>query len=144
MSLERLDHIVAGAIFDFAGFLTTRDERITLSAKDNASPAADAVKAFLELRGVNEKCEPFFQWPARCGGGESSAAATALEILSSAMRDDPGYAWSWHCNVACAAMDEGAPHDSANAAAARFMRAAFGVDTTKPPVAEQNRQEKSA
>ena len=60
MSLERLDHIVAGAIFDFAGFLTTRDERITLSAKDNASPAADAVKAFLELRGVNEKCEPFF------------------------------------------------------------------------------------
>lgn len=67
MSIERLDHIVSGVIFDFAGYLTTRDERITLSATDNASPAADAVKAFLTMRGVDQTCEPFFQWPERCG-----------------------------------------------------------------------------
>lgn len=66
MSIESLDHIVSGAIFDFAGFLTTRSERITLSAADNAGPAADAVKAFLTLRGVDQSCEPFFQWPSRC------------------------------------------------------------------------------
>lgn len=60
-------------------------------------------------------------------------AAPALAELSMAMQNDEGYAWTWHCNVACAMMDEGAPHGAANAAAARFMRAAFGVDTTKAP-----------
>ena len=137
MSIEKLDHIVSGAIFDFAGFLTTRDERITLSATDDATPAADAVKAFLTLRGVDQECQPFFRWPARCSAGRPGGVTTpcgeALNILKSAMRDDPHYAWTWHCNVAVSMMDEGAPHDSANAAAARFMKLAFGVDTSKPP-----------
>jgi hypothetical protein len=134
MSIESLDHIVSGAIYDFAGFLTTRDERVTFSATDNAAPAADAVKAFLTLRGVDQNCEPFFQWPARCApGGSASPCGEALNILKSGMRDEPGYAWSWHCNVAVSMMDEGAPHDAANAAAARFMRLAFDVDTTKAP-----------
>ena len=57
----------------------------------------------------------------------------ALNIMRSAMLDDPMLAWSWHCNVACVMQDEGAPHDSANAAAARFMKAAFGVDTRTAP-----------
>jgi hypothetical protein len=135
MSIESLDHIVSGAIYDFAGYLTTRDERITLSATDDASPAADAVKAFLTLRGVDQNCQPYFQWPARCSAVRpcASPCGEALNIIKSAMRDDPGYAWSWHCNVAVSMMDEGAPHDAANAAAARFMRLAFDVDTTKAP-----------
>lgn len=57
----------------------------------------------------------------------------AFETIKIAMHSDPGYAWAWHCNIACAAMDEGAPHDSANAAAARFMRMCFDVDTSKGP-----------
>ena len=85
MSIESLDHIVSGAIFDFAGFLTMRSERITLSVADNAGPAVDAVKAFLTLRGVDQSCEPFLQWPSRCsavrsgglvplcGGGDASS-----------------------------------------------------------------------
>ena len=135
MSIESLDHIVSGAIYDFAAFLTTRDERITLSATDNAAPAADAVKAFLELRGVDQSCEPFFQWPSRCSAVRpcASPCGEALNIIRSAMRDDPHYAWTWHCNVAVSMMDEGAPHDAANAAAARFMRLAFDVDTAKAP-----------
>lgn len=59
----------------------------------------------------------------------------AFAILESAMRDDAAYAWSWHCNIAMASIDEGAPHDSGNAAAARFMQQCFGVDTSKPPTA---------
>jgi hypothetical protein len=137
MSIESLDHIVSGAIYDFAGFLTTRSERITMSASDNAAPAADAVKAFLTLRGVDQSCEPFFQWPSRCSavrpGGLVSPCGEALNIIKSAMRDDPHYAWTWHCNVAVSMMDEGAPHDAANAAAARFMKLAFDVDTSKAP-----------
>lgn len=137
MSLERLDHIVAGALFDFGGYLTTRDERLIASATDNAAPMADAITAFMDLRGVDRDCEPFFQWPARCSmAGDTKVPnriRAAFEVLKDAMRDDPGYAWSWHCNIAMAAIDEGAPHDSGNAAAARFMQMCFGVDTSKPP-----------
>ena len=135
MSIESLDHIVSGAIFDFAGFLTTRDQRITLSSTDDAAPAADAVKEFLSLRGVDPNCEPFFQWPYRCSVVRPCASphGEALNIIRSAMRDDPHYAWTWHCNVAVSMMDESSTHDSANAAAARFMRLAFDVDTSKAP-----------
>jgi hypothetical protein len=56
--------------------------------------------------------------------------AGALERLSRAMKSDPEYAWGWHCNIASAAMDEGLDHAAANRAAARFMHAAFGVDTS--------------
>jgi hypothetical protein len=139
MSIERLDHIVAGAIYDFGGYLTSRDERIVASATDNAAPMADAVGAFLDLRGVDRDCEPFFQWPARCSMARDTKTPNRIEaafgILQSAMRDDPSYAWSWHCNIAVSMQDEGAPHDSANAGAARFMQLCFGVDTTKPPTA---------
>lgn len=71
MSKESLDHVVAGAIFDFMGWLTTREERLTLSSSDNASPAADAIKEFLTLRGVDMTGEPMiFLWPARCSNGK--------------------------------------------------------------------------
>lgn len=58
----------------------------------------------------------------------------AMDVLSKSMKDDPGYAWSWHCNIAMAAQDAGAPHKEANERAAGFMRTAFGVDTSKPPL----------
>ncbi len=93
------------------------------------------MKAFLELRGVDQNCQPFFQWPSRCSAVRpcASPCGEALSIIKSAMRDDPGYAWSWHCNVAVSMMDEGVPHAAANAAAARFMRLAFDMDTSKAP-----------
>lgn len=53
----------------------------------------------------------------------------AMRILSAAIKSDPEYAWSWHCNIAMAARDEGLTHKAANLAAARFMYSAFGVDT---------------
>lgn len=57
----------------------------------------------------------------------------ALYHLRQAMQDDPGYAWAWHCNMACSIMDEGVSHDISNRAAARFMKLAFDVDTSKEP-----------
>jgi hypothetical protein len=66
--MERLDHLVAGVLFDFGGFLTTRETRITLSGSDDASPMVDALHEFMKLRGVDVHCEPMIeQWPARCG-----------------------------------------------------------------------------
>lgn len=47
-----IDNVVSGVLYDFMGWLTTTND---------AAPAADAVKEFCELRGV-EDCEPFMQW----------------------------------------------------------------------------------
>ena len=62
------------------------------------------------------------------------SAAEAMQELSRYMQIDPEYAWSWHCNVAMVAQDAGAPHKEANERAADFMRRAFDVDTSKPPI----------
>lgn len=67
------------------------------------------------------------------GLGGKITVAQAMEVLRQAMQEDYGYAWSWHCNVAMAAQDAGAPHKEANERAAGFMRNAFGVDTRLPP-----------
>ena len=84
MSQEKLDHVVAGAIFDFMGWLTTRQEKLVLSSADDAAPAAEAVKEFLTMRGVAQDCEPMIHdWPARC------SMVTANNIM--AAHGDPDY-----------------------------------------------------
>jgi len=82
----------------------------------------------------------------RARRGEATAA-DAMAILRAALSADPDYAWGWHCAVWAAAHDEGLETGAANRAAARFMHAAFDVDTTKSPnfnpehlVAEKERQ----
>ena len=45
---------IRGAIFDFAGHLTTMDEDYLVGAKHDAARMADEVAAFLKKRGVNE------------------------------------------------------------------------------------------
>ena len=45
--------VVAGALFDFMGWLTSRRERLMLSSIDDAAPAADAIKDFAEMRGLS-------------------------------------------------------------------------------------------
>jgi len=53
----------------------------------------------------------------------------AMKILKKAFQDDPDYAHSWHCNIACMAMDAGTDHKTANDGAGRFMKLAFDVET---------------
>lgn len=84
MSQEKLDHVVAGAIFDFMGWLTTRQEKLVLSSADDAAPAAEAVKEFLTMRGVAQDCEPMIHdWPARC-------SMVNIETLISVLCDPEG------------------------------------------------------
>jgi Tfp pilus assembly protein PilF len=61
----------------------------------------------------------------------------AMDTLKKALQTDSGYAWSWHCNLAMAAFDEGVDHETANKAANRFMQMAFGVDT-QPPIVQSS------
>ena len=44
---------VCGAIFDFAGYLTTMDDEYTVGAHHNASRMVEEVKLFLAKRGMN-------------------------------------------------------------------------------------------
>ena len=46
-------NIIAGALFDFMGWLTSRKERLVLSSADNASPAVEVIKQFAEMRGLS-------------------------------------------------------------------------------------------
>ncbi len=52
----------------------------------------------------------------------------AMDALRRAMQKDIDYAWSWHCNVAMAAFDAGAPIREAHERAADFICNAFDVD----------------
>jgi hypothetical protein len=119
--------VIAGAIYDFAGRLTCREKPITLGSTHDAAPAAEACQEFLKLRGCSEGEPMVKDWQDHLG------TSRAFADLKAAMQADPGYAWSWHCNIACAAKDEGLDHAAANRAAARFMFMCFGVDTSKAP-----------
>lgn len=50
---DGLPMLISGAVFDFAGYLTTRDKVIEVGATANASPIADLVKEWAELRGLS-------------------------------------------------------------------------------------------
>lgn len=66
-------------------------------------------------------------------------AAIGLAMLKGAMAFHPDFAWSWHCNIAAAAMDQGVAVEVANAMAERFMRSAFDADAAvyaPPPVSD--------
>lgn len=52
----------------------------------------------------------------------------AFEVLSEAIKADPEYAWSWHCNIAMPAFHANVPYRQANEAAANVMQHLFGVD----------------
>ena len=45
--------VIAGALFDFMGWLTTRKERLILSSTDNASPAVESITEFAKMRGLS-------------------------------------------------------------------------------------------
>lgn len=69
------------------------------------------------------------------------AIPEAMNTVITAMQADPGYAWSWHCNVAMAFVDAGGDPYIANQGAARFMRLLANVEPayelpTAPPKAE--------
>ena len=52
--MSSVEHaVIAGALFDFMGWLTSRKERIVLSSADNASPAVEAITEFAKMRGLS-------------------------------------------------------------------------------------------
>jgi len=53
---EKVDHefLPSEILYGFAGWLTCREERTILSSYDNASPAAEAVAAFIDVNNLTQ------------------------------------------------------------------------------------------
>ena len=59
---DGLPMVIAGALFDFAGFLTTREKVIDVGSTANAAPVADLVKEWAELRGLSLDDAAVLSW----------------------------------------------------------------------------------
>lgn len=53
---------IAGALYDFLGYLTTRAEPLTLSRAHEAPPALDALVAWAETRGLSLERADVLHW----------------------------------------------------------------------------------
>ena len=61
-------------------------------------------------------------------------AAQAWDTFKRLMREDPDYAWSWHCNIAVPIMDAiNVSHEDANLVAAHLLSFLFDCDSTQHP-----------
>lgn len=58
--------------------------------------------------------------------------ADAIHTLEDAVRSDPQYAWSWQCNLAMSAVDEGVDPVTAHKIADRFMYLLFRMKAEEP------------
>ncbi len=66
--------------------------------------------------------------PQQTGETGPTSVADAMAVVTKAMRDDPEYAWSWHCNIAMAYVDAGGDHAVGNHGAARFLRMLASIE----------------
>lgn len=56
--------VIAGALFDFMGWLTSRKERLLLSSSDDASPAVVVITEFAKMRGLSLEDAKVTDWNA--------------------------------------------------------------------------------
>lgn len=78
---------------------------------------------------MSDDYHPHLDGPAEPVGLSMRGMSVEMAAITQAMKDDPTYAWSWHCSLTMAYIDEGGDWEMANRAATRFMRWCFGVDT---------------
>ena len=95
------DEVIAGALFDFMGWLTSRKERIVLSASDDAAPAVDAIRDFAKLRGLSLDDAQVRTW-------REALTQLMQEPINEAATRKRGV--TTHCQ--CAACKNGNIHDS--------------------------------
>ena len=93
--------VVAGALFDFMGWLTSREKRLILSSVDEASPAVEAITEFAKKRNLSLKYAEVGYW---------------MEFLSTPpqqeAKDEP-VAWMYEVNHAHTCLDLFEPPDDA-------------------------------
>jgi len=71
--------VIAGALFDFMGWLTTRKERLCLSSADDASPAVTAITEFAKMRSLSLDNAMVTDW--QSGAAQASKPLSDAEIF---------------------------------------------------------------
>lgn len=115
-------NIVAGAIFDFAGYLTTRDDVLPFGASADASPMVERIIAWAKVRGLSIEAPEVAKWQDRLAipAAEGAGVPDLNNIIGNDGREWPqtfdGMAWatafnrqfpsvsvddalSWFCNA---------------------------------------------
>ena len=82
--------IVAGALFDFMGWLTSRNECLVLSSTDDAAPAADAIKDFAHMRNLSIDDAKVREWQEHLASPPASKTEQQEPV-----------AWMWRCKPYC-------------------------------------------
>ncbi len=86
--------VIAGALFDFMGWLTSRKERIVLSSADNASPAVEAITEFAKMRGLSLDDAKVQDWSTSPPASKPWVGLTEQErekLRWQALEEDVGY-----------------------------------------------------
>ena len=74
---EGLPLVISGAIFDFAGYLTTRPKVIEVGSAANASPMVELIKEWADLRGLSLDDAAVQSWQEWLPTGAAPAAQPA-------------------------------------------------------------------
>lgn len=100
--------VVAGALFDFMGWLTSRKKRIVLSSADNASPAVEAITEFAKMRNLSLDDAKVQDWNTTPPQPEPVIDKSAAERIATALGWEPKRKplseeriddiWNLHCD----------------------------------------------
>ena len=60
--MSTIDSIIAGAVYDFAAYLTALKTPVEFGSTKDAAPAAEAVKAWLDAQGLHPANAPELPW----------------------------------------------------------------------------------
>lgn len=83
-----LQMLIAGALFDFAGYLTTRDRVIEVGSTALATPVADLLDEFAKMRGLALDAAAIASW-AEALATRPQQARDAVALLTVVADDDP-------------------------------------------------------
>lgn len=84
--------VVAGALYDFLGYLTSRRTRVTMSDRDDAGPAVDALVDWSKTRKITLEEARVEDWqnyttPLQPAAQEPTSAVTVVAQLVEALED---------------------------------------------------------
>lgn len=60
--MSTIDSVIAGAVYDFAAYLTALKTPVEFGSTKDAAPAAEAVKAWLDAHGLRPTNDPNLPW----------------------------------------------------------------------------------
>lgn len=113
------------------GKLGDRLRNATDKITDEAKNVADKTSGALKAAG-SKTSDAVKSASEKTTGALSSLHSTPFEKIKEQVNEDDAYAWSWHCNIAMAAQDNGVDHETANKAAYTFMERTFGISGYGP------------